>query len=58
MFGKASKGIAKAAVAAATVATTSLGGGLAKQYVQAQKLMDTSRNAAASVVRSKPSNKR
>ena len=53
MFKKTPKIIAKVAVGLATLATTSLGGPLAKHYVQSQKLIDTSRNAATGIVRPK-----
>lgn len=53
MFNKTPKTIAKVAVGLATAATTSLGGSLAKHYVQSQKLIDTSRNAASGIVRPK-----
>jgi hypothetical protein len=53
MFSKTPQIIAKVAVGLATAATTSLGGSLAKHYTQSQKLIDTSRNAAASIVRPK-----
>lgn len=53
LFSKGSKAVATVAVAAATAATSSIGGGLAKQYVQSQRIIDSSRNVAAKVITKK-----
>lgn len=57
MFSKTFQAVARAAVGAASVATSATQDAVVKQYQSAQKLMDTTRNTA-SLVRPSSTKKR